>query len=246
MSQQHIFREFDKAMNALKADVLTMASLARQNLERAIHSLLQRDLDLARAVIADDSDVDELERKIDQSGMSILVRFHPVASDLRLVITSMKMAHNLERVSDHAVSIAKRAKKICKAAPLDEVALAEPLYSLADGLLRDALMAYTDSNAELGESLKARDKELDRLHKQMIASLSGRLEDSNGRSENLLHLIFVARSIERIGDLAVNMGEDAVFLEEARSIRHEHRKSAEPGLPDDNPLESQARTCDDD
>ena len=88
-------------------------------------------------------------------------------------------------------------------------------------------MAYTDANTELGEGLKARDKELDRLHKQMIASLSGRLEDSNGRSENLLHLIFVARSIERIGDLAVNIGEDAVFLGEARDIRHEHRK--EPG-----------------
>ncbi len=202
-----------------------MASLTRQNLERAMRALLERDIDLARAVIADDADVDDLERKIDQSGMSILVRFHPVASDLRLVITSMKMAHNLERISDHAVSIAKRAKKICKAPPLDEAGLTEPLYSLADKLLRDALLAYTDSNAELGESLKARDKELDRLHKQMIASLSARLEDSNGRSENLLHLIFVARSIERIGDLAVNMGEDAVFLGEARDIRHEYRKN---------------------
>jgi phosphate transport system protein len=238
MSQQHIFREFDKAMDALKADVLMMASLARQNLERAMHALLERDLDLARAVIADDSDVDELERKIDQGGMSILVRFQPVASDLRLVITAMKMAHNLERISDHAVSIAKRAKKICKAAPLDEVALAEPLYSIADKLLRDAVMAFTDSNAELGESLKARDKELDRLHKQMIATLSGRLEDSNGRAEHLLHLIFVARSIERIGDLAVNMGEDAVFLGEARAIRHEHRKSAPTTPTEESPPES--------
>ena len=225
MTNQHIFREFDKGIQALKAEVLSMASLTRQNLERAMRALLERDIDLARAVIADDADVDDLERKIDQSGMSILVRFHPVASDLRLVITSMKMAHNLERISDHAVSIAKRAKKICKAPPLDEAGLTEPLYSLADKLLRDALLAYTDSNAELGESLKARDKELDRLHKQMIASLSARLEDSNGRSENLLHLIFVARSIERIGDLAVNMGEDAVFLGEARDIRHEYRKN---------------------
>jgi phosphate transport system protein len=157
--------------------------------------------------------------------MDILVRFHPMASDLRLVITSMKMAHNLERISDHAVNIAKRSKKISKSTALEEVALAEPLYTLADSLLRDALMAYTDANAELGEGLKARDKELDRLHKQMIASLSSRLEDSNGRSENLLHLIFVARSIERIGDLAVNMGEDAVFLGEARDIRHENKKT---------------------
>ncbi len=228
MTQQHIFREFDKAMDALKGDVLTMAGLARQNLENAMHALLERDIDLARAVIGDDSDVDEFERKMDQSGMSILVRFQPVASDLRLVITSMKMAHNLERISDHAVSIAKRAKKICKAPPLDEAALAEPLYTLADKLLRDALMAYTDLNAELGGGLKARDKELDRLHKQMIATLSGRLEDSNGRAELLLHLIFVARSIERIGDLAVNMGEDAVFLGEARDIRHEYRKQIAP------------------
>ena len=229
----HIFREFDKGMEALKADVLLMASLTRQNLERAMRSLLERDIDLARTVIADDSDVDDLERKIDQAGMDILVRFHPVASDLRLVITSMKMAHNLERISDHAVNIAKRSKKICKAAPLEEAALTEPLYTLADKLLRDALMAYTDANSELGESLKARDKELDRLHKQMIASLSGRLEDSGGRAENLLHLIFVARSIERIGDLAVNIGEDAVFLGEARDIRHEHRKH--PAADGENP-----------
>lgn len=229
MNNPHIFRDFDKAMESLKGEVLTMASLARQNLEKAMRSLLERDIDLARTVIADDSDVDDLERKIDQAGMDILVRFHPVASDLRLVITSMKMAHNLERISDHAVNIAKRSKKICKALPLEEAALTEPLYSLADKLLRDSLMAYTDANSELGEGLKFRDKELDRLHKQMIASLSSRLEDSNGRAENLLHLIFVARSIERIGDLAVNMGEDAVFLGEARDIRHEHRKPAPEG-----------------
>jgi phosphate transport system protein len=228
MTPQHIFRDYDKVMESLKGEVLLMASLTRQNLERAMRSLLERDIDLARTVIADDSDVDELELKIDQIGMDILVRFHPVASDLRLVITSMKMAHNLERISDHAVNIAKRSKKICKALPLEEAALTEPLYSLADKLLRDALTAYSDSNAELGESLKIRDKELDRLHKQMIASLSERLEGSDGRSENLLHLIFVARSIERIGDLAVNIGEDAVFLGEARDIRHEHRKLSTP------------------
>jgi phosphate transport system protein len=233
----HIFRDFDKTLESLKSEVVTMATLTRQNFERAMRSLLERDIDLARSVIADDSDVDDLERKIDQIGMEILVRLHPVASDLRLVITSMKMAHNLERISDHAVNIAKRSKKICKTPlSLDEAALAEPLYSMADALLRDALTAYTDTNSNLGQSLKARDKELDRLHKQMIASLSGRLEDSNGRSEILLHLIFVARSIERIGDLAVNIGEDAVYLGEARDIRHEYRKHDVPADDDVAPL----------
>lgn len=228
MNTPHIFRDFDKAILALRAEVILMASLARQNLERAMRSLLERDLDLSRAVIADDSDVDDLERKVDQSGMDILIRFHPMATDLRLVITSMKMAHNLERISDHAVNIAKRSKKICNSMPLEEVSLSEPLYTIADSLLRDSITAYTDSNGELGESLKARDKELDRMHQQMITSLSARLEDSNGRAESLLHLIFVARSIERIGDLAVNIGEDAVFLGDARDIRHVVRRSDIP------------------
>ncbi len=228
MNNQHIFRDFDKAIAALKAEVLLMVNFTRQNLERAMKSLLERDIDLARRVIADDSDVDELERKIDQSGMDILVRFHPMASDLRLVITSMKMAHNLERISDHAVNIAKRSKKICKSTAMEEVILAEPLYEMADSILLDAVVAYTDVNPVLGESLKAKDKELDRLHKQMVSTLSSRLENANGRSENLLHLIFVARAIERIGDLAVNIGEDAVFLGDARDIRHEHRKNATP------------------
>ena len=229
MNQPHIFHEIDNAMSGLKDKVLLMASLTRQNLERAVQALLTRDLDLSRMVIGDDSDVDDLEVKIDQQGMDILVRFHPVASDLRLVITSMKIAHNLERISDHAVNIAKRAKKICKSSEPLETTIIEPLYTMAEKLLRDALLAYTDANTELGASLKSCDKELDTAHKQIVALLSSRLENSNGRAENLLHLILVARSLERIGDLAVNIGEDAVFLSEARDIRHEQRKSPDLG-----------------
>lgn len=231
MNQQHIFHELDNTMNALKDKVLLMASLTRQNLERSIHALLNRDIDLARSVIGDDTEVDELEMKIDQIGMDILLRFHPVATDLRLVITSMKMAHNLERISDHAVNIAKRAKKICKSTDTVETTIIEPLYTKAEKLLRDALLAYTDANPELGLGLKLADAELDAEHKQVIAMLSGRLENAGPRAENLLHLIFVARSLERIGDLSVNIGEDSVFLSEARDIRHEHRKTPESDEP---------------
>ncbi len=231
MNQPHIFHEFDNAVGTLKENVLLMASLTRQNLEKSVNALVTRDLDLARAVIADDSDVDDLEVKIDRLGMEILVRFHPVASDLRFVITCMKMAHNLERISDHAVNIGKRAKKICKTADALETTIIEPLYSKAEKLLRDAVLAFTDSNTNLAESLKAGDKELDVAHKEVIALLTGRLEGSGTRAENLLHLIFVARSLERVGDLAVNIGEDSVFLSEARDIRHDHRKKSEGGQP---------------
>lgn len=230
MNQPHIFHEFDNAMMSLKDKVLLMASLTRQNLERSIQALLTRDLDLARMVIGDDSEVDDLEIKVDQQGMAILVRFHPVASDLRLVITSMKVAHNLERISDHAINIAKRARKICKSAATIDATIIEPLYAMAEKLLRSALLAYTDVNPSLGESLKADDKSLDAAHKEIVALLSSRLENSGGNAENFLHLIFVARSLERIGDLAVNIGEDSVFLSDARDIRHEHHKGP-PAAP---------------
>jgi phosphate transport system protein len=229
MNQPHIFHEIDNALSGLKDKLLLMASLTRQNLERAIQALLTRDIDLARMVIGDDSDVDDLEVKIDQQGMDILIRFHPVASDLRLVITSMKTAHNLERISDHAVTIAKRAKKICKSAEPLETTIIEPLYTMAEKILRDALLAYTDANTDLGSSLKSCDKALDAAHKEVVALLSSRLESSGSRAESLLHLILVARSLERIGDLAVNIGEDSVFLSEARDIRHEQRKTPVSG-----------------
>jgi len=144
----------------------------------------------------------------------------------------MKISTCLERISDHAVNIAKRSKKICRGPELPDVALVEPLYVMADNLLRDAMISFTDQNVALAEGLKARDKELDRLHKTLIASLSERLEHPEGKSESLLHLIFVIRSLERVGDLAVNIGEDAVFLGSAQDIRHATKKASKASESD--------------
>ena len=224
----HILREFDQAFATLRNEVISMASQARLNLERAMQGLLNRDLERCKAAIADDDEVDEAELRIDRIGMETLMRFHPVASDLRQVITSMKVAANLERVSDHATNIAKRARKMLARPECPEITYIEPLYALADQQVRDALSAYTDRNAELGQSLQLRDKELDKMHKRVVATFSARLEEGGSSAEDFLHLIFVARSLERIGDLAKNIGEDAVFLDSARDIRHEkHRNQAE-------------------
>ncbi len=229
MQNAHIIRDFDQAISSLRAEVLGMAAQARFNLERAIQALLDRNVELANAVIADDDDVDNAERKIDQMGLDLLVRYHPVATDLRLVVSSMKISMNLERIADHATNIAKRAKKMASNQELPDATLIEPLYTLADHLLRDAMSAYSDRNAELGASLHARDKELDRLYKAATATFGGRLEQSTGRTEDYLHLILVCRSLERVGDLATNIGEDAVFLENAQDLRHESDRTVQTG-----------------
>jgi phosphate transport system protein len=220
MHGQHIIQDFDHAISSLRGEVLSMAAKARHNLERAVHALLERNSELANAVIADDDEVDEHERHIDQLGMEILVRFHPMATDLRLVVSSMKISMNLERISDHATTIAKRARKMSASQELPDATLIEPLYTMADLLFRDAISAYSEHDANLGASLHARDKELDRLYKDVTATFASRIEQAAGRSQDYLHLIVVIRSLERVGDLAVNIGEDAVYLEAARDLRH--------------------------
>lgn len=220
----HILKNFDNAIAALKREVLIMAANTRHNLQRAIQSLLERNTELANSVIADDDEVDEAERVIDQLGMDILVKYHPMATDLRMVVSSMKISMNLERISDHATNIAKRAKKIMIAQELNDVTLIEPLYTLADQLLRDAISAFNDGNGTLGASLHARDKELDRMHKETTAHYGSRIEETEGKSQEYLHLIFIVRSLERVGDLSSNIGEDAVYLEHAKDIRHTSRE----------------------
>lgn len=229
----HIFRDYDTTLRQFQELLLTMAALTRQNLEHAIKALLLNDNDLAHEVIAADNDVDELERKVDHLGLEALLRFHPVATDLRMIIASMKISTSLERISDHAVGIAKRARKLNQLGAQAEAQWLEPLYSLAYSLLRDAMDSYTNHDPALGESLHEKDREIDRLHKHLTRSYSAKLEAHEGPPESWLHLIFVSRSLERIGDLSVNIGEETVFLESAKDIRHEHRKPAtEPSPPE--------------
>lgn len=222
----HIIREFDQAIRELGDMVAAMGAQARQNLQRAMQGLNKRDLDSCKAAIADDTEVDDAERSIDSRGMDILLRFHPVASDLRMVISSMKVAANIERISDHAVNIAKRAKKMVSRPEVRETRLIEPVFLLADELLLDGLTAFADRNSELGRELKERDKELDRTYKRVTATLSELLEEGGEQSESYLHLLFVVRSLERVGDLAVNIGEDAVFLDVAEDIRYARKRAS--------------------
>jgi phosphate transport system protein len=221
MHNAFLYRDFDQSISALRGDVLTMAAMTRHNLERAIRALLERSVEMANAVIADDDEVDECERKIDQRGMEIFLHFHPVATDLRLVMSSMKISLNLKSMANHATSIAQRAKKISAGQNLPDSVLIEPLYTLADHLLRDAISAYSDRNAVLGASLAARGKELDRMHDSATTTISSRIEQTHGRRQDLLQLIFVTRSLERVGDLAVGIGEEAVFLDSTPIMHHE-------------------------
>ncbi len=216
----HISGTFDGIMQHLRNSVLMMSSLTERNVQNASTGLFQRDNERCNVAIADDEEIDLLEIQIDREGVDILLRYHPLASDLRQVVTAMKSSVNIERIADQAVSIARRAKKLNAVSELESVHHIEPLFALAVGMFRDAITAFSDGNVELARSLKPRDKELDVLNHQFADHCTDRMAAESDNVQTYLNYIFIARSLERIGDHATNLGEDIVFAVAAEEVRH--------------------------
>jgi len=216
----HILGNFQRAIDTLNTDLSRMASLVETNLEACRRGLVQRDSKACAEVIADDEEIDQLEKAIDEEGLKIIMLYQPVASDLRSVVSAMKVSSNLERVADQAVGIAKRARKMNKNPELAEVRLTEPLFEQAATLLRRSIEAYRKGDVNVAMDVKAKDDELDRAYKALAKALTTRMEEDTERIKDYLGLQFVARFLERVGDHAKNISEDTVFAESAVDIRH--------------------------
>jgi phosphate transport system protein len=217
---RHILREFDTALDALRSDALMMASLTDRNLQNAMICLLDRNPELCAITVADEKEVDALEKKVDGDGVEILLRFQPVASDLRQVVSTMKLGSNLERVADQAVKIARRSRKLTMEPELDEAIALGPLFIDAIALFRDSIRAYADGDVVLARSLQERDREIDQMNHDIAENLTAKMAERPDRIPDYLNLLFIARHLERVGDHAKNIGEDAVYSTEAEDIRH--------------------------
>jgi phosphate transport system protein len=221
IAQKHILGSFDEALASLRNNVLMMAGLAERSLERAVKGLLERDDDLCANAIADDEEIDQLEKQVDKDGVDILLRFQPVASDLRRVVSAMKLSPNIERVADQATNIARRARKLNRHPPLPEIELIMPLRDRAMSMFRDSVDAYVREDAELGRAVVQRDAELDELNRKAGRQLILRMAEDPDQLRGYLNLMFIARHLERVGDHATNIAEDAVYAAAAEDIRHQ-------------------------
>jgi phosphate transport system protein len=202
---KHISSSYDAALYGLKNDVLMMSSLTDRILQTAFEALLDRNSQLCDQAIAEDEEIETLEKQVDQEGVSLLIRFHPVASDMREVVSAMKVSTNLERVGDQSVTIARRAKRLNGRSLLNEVALLEPAYRLALAIFRDSIRAFAERDCALARTLKTRDKELDVLTTDISEKLVARATADPQNVPSYLDLIFVGRALERIGDHATNI-----------------------------------------
>lgn len=212
-------RHFDHELADLKQKLLTMASHAEKAVSEAVNALVNRDLELALAVKANDEVLDRFELDVDEMAINLLSKA-PLASDLRLVTIAMKLSQNLERVGDEATKIAKRARDLSKEPPLKLQLELPKLSSLALGSLKTALDAFVQKDSTAARALIPRDKEINALHKQIQAQLIEHMKVSPDNIARCLHLLVATKSLERIADHAKNIAEEVVYLCEAQDIRH--------------------------
>jgi len=212
-------RHFDHDLGELKEKLLTMASHAEKAVNDAVRALVNRDLELALEVKANDEILDHFEMEIDETAITLLARA-PLANDLRLVTVAMKISQNLERAGDEATKIAKRARDLAKEPPLKLTLPLAQMSTLALGLLKSALDAFVNRDSVAARALIPRDKEVNALHKDIQQQLIAHMKENADNIARCLHFLVAAKSLERIADHATNIAEEVVYLCEAADIRH--------------------------
>ena len=213
-------RHFEHQIEELKRQLLHMSGLSERIIRKAVTALQRRDPELAAEVMTDDRAIDRLEIDIEERCVNLLALQQPLAGDLRLITSSIKISNDLERIGDHAVNIAGCAQELARRPPVRPLADLEQMTESAVAMLRDALDAFVRRDAEAARALCRRDDEVDALNRRLFGELLARMVSNPGEIEPSMTLVLVSRNLERIGDLATNIAEEVVFIAEARVIKH--------------------------
>jgi len=213
-------RHFHDELSQVKVRLLTLSSEAEAAVQLAVEALLERSPDKAHRVIAADRVIDRMEVEIEEQCLNLLALQQPMAKDLRLIVASIKIANDLERVGDHAVNIAQSADRLSKHRPITPEPEIVEMARLAREMLSDAIEAFVRSDANAGREICLRDDKVDALNRSMFRILLTHMMEDPHSIGSGLELLLVSRNLERIADLATNVGEDVVFVVEGKSIKH--------------------------
>jgi phosphate transport system protein len=222
----HPVRAYEGELKSLNTMVAQMGGLAEQALGQAIDALYHRDPELAEATRENDRAIDTLERSVDELAISIIARRAPVASDLRQIITAIRIAVDLERIGDLSKNIAKRAIAVASESPPKQVMTGfMHIGEAAMKQLKDVLDAYSQRNAELALDVWQRDQEIDAMYNSLYSELLTTMMEEPRSVGLYAHLLFSAKNLERIGDHATNIAETIYFLINGKTLSDERPKS---------------------
>lgn len=219
------FRHFHDQLGSLKDQLLAMSSKAEERTELAVEALLTRDGEKARLVVDGDAELNRLEVEVEQAAVGLLALQQPMARDLRFIIGAIKVSNDLERVGDHAVNIAESAMRLAEKSEAGiRIPEIEVMARRARKMLADSLDAFIRADGSLGRQVCKDDDVVDSLHDSVFRVLLTHMMADPKTITPSLELLLVGRNLERIADLATNIGEDAVYLAEGKQIKH-HQES---------------------
>jgi len=215
------FRHFHDQLGSLKEQLLAMSSKAEERTDLAVEALLARDREKANLVIEGDVDLNRLEVEVEQAAVELLALQQPMARDLRFIIGAIKVSNDLERVGDHAVNIAESAIRLAESPKVNiRIPEIEVMARRARKMLSDSLDAFIRADGALGRKVCRDDDEVDSLHDSVFRVLLTHMLADTKTITPSLELLLASRNLERIADLATNIGEDAVYLAEGKQIKH--------------------------
>jgi phosphate transport system protein len=212
----HLQREIDK----LKKSLLSLCSLVEDQVHLAVQAVMNRDEDMAHEIEKRDLQIDQLEVEVEEECLKTLALHQPVAADLRLIISAMKINNDLERIGDMAVNIARKAAGLANEEPVELTFDLSQMWSKTQVMLRDSLDSLVNMDQALATSVCARDDEIDAMKKSIRIEIEGRIQREPDKVKQFLRYLAISRNLERIADLATNIAEDVIYLAQGKIIRH--------------------------
>ena len=213
----------ERELDVLRDRLLLMGGEVELAVQRAMHALQQRDSEVANQVLEGDKVIDRLEIEIDRMSVDILALRRPVARELRTVISIAKITPILERIADHAASIARAAVELNDEPEIKFFADLDEMAERASEMLQSALDAFTSNDSERARKLIAADTEVDQIYERLFDDLMKTMAQDGTKSTRLARLLFVAKHLERIGDYVKDICELTVYMREAIFIKHQNR-----------------------
>jgi phosphate transport system protein len=218
---ERVVRHFQEELEALKERLLSMGGLAEERVREAVRALSERDTAALDAVLAGDEPLNEFHIEIDDRCFKLLALHQPMAADLRVIVSAVKINTDLERVGDLAVSIGEAGKRYLQHPPVKPLIDIPRMGEIAQKMLCEALDAFGRRDLAMAEAVLAQDDTLDALKSQIFRELLTYMLNSPATIEPALDLIMISRHLERIGAHATNVAEDVIFILSARDVRHQ-------------------------
>lgn len=230
MSSEHLVKGYDEELRKLSNIITEMGGLAESQLGAAIEAVVERDSELAAAVVENDVKVDRLQRELDNLALRLLALRQPVARDLREIFAALKIGSDLERICDYAANVAKRSIALDQSPPVRPVYSLPRMGRLAQFLVKDVIDAYVAHDADKAYAVWMRDEELDEMYSSLFRELLTYMMEDPRNIGPCSHLLFMAKNIERIGDHATNIAEDLYYLVHGTPLTQQRPKGDQSSL----------------